>query len=263
MQIVRTEVQTGGENRTRREEIVPLNTGTRAVEPEMYVDCSESEGWPWGSDSSKNTWDIQIEAVRQFIAPFEVLDSQAKGEQAGGRDEKGGVYCYPFSHVFLPIGNGDDDGDLNSANFDRKMGDFVRKYFDSHGKPQGGTRIMEAIKAGDRHFMEEFEEELRSARPIRARVVWTDGALADAKEFQKYLSAAFATAEGYGSHDEWDEVWAIAIAGEVEGGGERAYEQYLEIAKNHPWIHAYYFEQVTNPAEISEDMALAVVPTRA
>lgn len=262
MQIVRTEVATGTDNRTRREEIVPLNTGTEKVEPEMYLDCSESEGWPWETDGSRNTWDIQLAAVRGFIAPFEVLDSQAKGEQADGSDEKGGVYCYPFSHVFLPIGHGDDDGDLNSANFDRKMGDFIARYF-KDGKPQGGTEIMEAIKAGDRHFMKEFRKEPRGERPVRARVVWTDGALGDSRAFQAYLSNATLTHAGYGSHDEWDEVWAIAIAGEVDGGGERAYEQYAEIAKSHPWIHAYYFEQVTNPAEISEDMALAVVPTQA
>src|ERR1700757_2404339 len=88
MQIVRTEQPTGTGNRTRREEIVPLLTGTREVEPEMYLDCSESEGWPWDSNPSASTWDIQLEAVKNFIAPFEVLDSQAAEEQSGGSDEK-------------------------------------------------------------------------------------------------------------------------------------------------------------------------------
>src|SRR5216684_3114105 len=107
MQITRTETPTGGPNRTPREEITELNTGTREVEPEGYLDFSESEGWPWESDPARNTWNIQIEAVRQFIVPFEDLDSQAKAEQAGGDEDKGGVYFYPFSNRFLPIGDGD------------------------------------------------------------------------------------------------------------------------------------------------------------
>jgi hypothetical protein len=68
MQIVRTEQPTGTANRTRREEIVPLLTGTREAEPEMYLDCSESEGWPWDSNPGTSTWEIQLEAVRSFIA---------------------------------------------------------------------------------------------------------------------------------------------------------------------------------------------------
>lgn len=206
MQIVRTEQPTGTGNRTRREEIVPLLTGTREAEPEMYLDCSESEGWAWDSNPNASTWDIQLEAVRNFIAPFEVLDSQAAEEQSGGSDEKGGVYCYPFSNNFQPIGHGDDDGDLNSTNFDRKIGDFIKKYFDRQGKPRGGTEIMTAIRAGDKHFLGEFRDEPRSERPVRARVVWTDGALNDADAFRAYLGQATPSDEGFGSHGEWDEV---------------------------------------------------------
>ena len=263
MQIVRTEQPTGTGNRTRREEIVPLLTGTREAEPEMYLDCSESEGWPWDSNPSASTWDIQLEAVKNFIAPFEVLDSQAAEEQSGGSDEQGGGYCYPFSNNFQPIGRGDDDGDLNSANFDRKIGDFIKKYFDRQGKPRGGTEIMTAIRAGDKHFLGEFRDEPRSERPVRARVVWTDGALNDADAFRAYLGQATPSDEGFGSHGEWDEVWAVAISGEAGGGGKEAYDQYMELSKSHPWIHAYYFEGVVNPAEIAEDMAVAVVPTQA
>lgn len=264
MQITRTETPTGGTNRTRREEIVPLNTGTREVEPEAYLDCSESEGWPWDSNPAVSTWDIQLETLRQFIAPFEQLDSQAAAEQAGGGDEKGGVYVYPFSSRFQPIGHGDDDGDLNSSNFDAKMAAFARTYFDAAGKPQGGTEIMAAIRAGDDHFMGEFAKDPRDERPVRARVVFTDGALRDDGKFLRYLGqATLDRATGYGAHGDWDEVWAIAILGEPGGGGHAAYDQYVQIAKDHPWIHPYYFEAVTNPAEIAEDMALAVVPTQA
>ena len=263
MQITRTETPTGGTNRTRREEIVPLNTGTREVEPEAYLDCSESEGWAWDSNPSVCTWDIQLETLRQFIAPFEVLDSQAAAEQAGGDDEKGGVYVYPFSNRFQPIGHGDDDGDLNSSNFEEKMAAFARSYFGPDGKPRGGTEIMAAIRAGDDHFMGEFRKDPRDERPVRARVVFTDGALRDEAKFRQYLGQATRSAEGYGAHGDWDEVWAIAILGEPGGGGHEAYGQYQQMAKDHPWIHPYYFEAVTNPAEIAEDMALAVVPTQA
>ncbi len=51
--------------------------------------------------------------------------------------------------------------------------------------------------------------------------------------------------------------------GEAGGGGQAAYEQYREIAKLHPWVHPYYFENVTAHDEIGEDMALAVVPAAA
>jgi hypothetical protein len=269
--ITRTETPTGSEDRTRREEIVPLNTGkqgARGVEPEGYLDCSESEGWPWDNKPSVCTWDIQLPAVRSFIVPFEVLDAQAKEEQAGGDDEKGGVYFYPFSNIFLPIGDGDDDGDLNSANFEEKMEAFVRKYFTADRKPRGGTEIMTAVRAGDEHFMGEFgpggeNEKPRDQRPVRARVVFTDGALNDAKAFKRYLEDAKLDPETkYGKHGEWDEVWAIAIVGPQSGGGKGAYTQYQELAQDHPWIHSYLFADVVNPEEIAEDVAYAVAPAQ-
>jgi hypothetical protein len=266
MQIVRTETPTGGPNRTPREEIVELNTGTREVEPEIVgPDFSESTSWPWESDPGVCTWDVQIEAVRQFIVPFEGLDSQAAAEQADGDDDKGGVYAYPFSNLFLPIGEGDDDGDLNSSNFDEKIGAFLKKY-GKNGKPQGGTAIMAAVRAGDEHFTGEFGSRALAERPVRARVVFTDGMLQDADAFKAYLGKA-TLASGYGRHGEWDEVWAVAILGEGQlsdgsNPGKAAYGQYKALAKEHPWIHAYYFEKVVNAAEIAEDMALAVVPTQ-
>ena len=271
MQIVRTETPTGGPNRTRREQIVPLNTGTREVEPELYPDASESEGWPWDSDPSQCTWIIQLYAIRDFITPFEQLDSQAAAEQAGGSDEEGGVYAYPFSNLFLPVGEGPDDGDLNSSNWSRKWMAFANKYFGGADRPQrGGTVIMSAIQAGDEHFMGEFgpggdNEKPRDERPVRARTVFTDGAITDEAEFRAYLAKATLDRQsGYGRHGEWDEVWAIAILGQPgDDAGKAAYDQYVRLAQDHPWIHAYYFEGVTNGAEIAEDMAVAVVPTQA
>lgn len=259
MLITRTETPTGGPDRTPRERIVPLLTGPREVEPEIYFDVSESEGWPWASDSSVNTYDVQVAALREIIIPFEQLDSQAAAEQSDGDDDKGGVYTYPFSNIFCPIGEGDDDGDLNSSNFDEKMQAFVAKYF-KDGKPQGGTEIMAAIRAGDAHYMSEFGSTHRAERPVRARILLSDGALADAQAFQAYLAQA-TLKNGLGSHGEWDEVWAVGILG--DGTGKEAYSQYVEIAKTHSWIHAYYFDRVSNYREVAEDMALAVVPTQA
>jgi hypothetical protein len=262
VKIVREEQDTGGPNRTPREEIVPLVTGKRGAEPEFYLDCSESEIWPWDSDPSKNTWSIQLEALRQCIVPFEIMDTEAAEEQAGGSDEMGGVYTYPFNHEFVPMGDGDDGGDLNSANFQRKMDAFIRKY----GVPGGGTKIMSAIKAADDHFLGEFgpggeEEQPVGSRPIRVRVVWTDGALKDEKEFRNYLNAAKLDKEtGLGDHGEWLETWAVAIIGEEGGGGHEAHRQYQAVAKDHPWVHSYYFANVVNPSEIAEDMAVATVP---
>ena len=266
--ITRTETPTGGPNRTRREEIVALNTGPGQVEPEVYLDESESEGWPWESNPNICTWDIQLDALRQLIIPFEQLDSQAATEQAGGDDGKGGVYTYPFSNRHQPMGTGDDDGDLNSANWDEKIGAHIARYF-KRGKPRGGTQIMEAVHVADEHFLKEFPGE--NNRPIRARVVFTDGLLGDADKLRAYLAAG-TPAGRYGMHpgDQrggWREIWAIAIFGEgqtSEGNpGKEAADQYRLLAKDHPWIHVYNFEQVTNPAEIAEDMALAVVPVQA
>jgi hypothetical protein len=204
-----------------------------------------------------------VDGVRGFITPFEALDSQAAREQAEGDDDKGGVYFYPFSHVFLPLGEGDDDGDLNSSNFDEKYQAFVVKYFDAQGQPQGGTKIMAAVKAADKHFMSEFgpggeNEKPREERPVRARTVWTDGELADAGEFARYMSDSDVQ-QGIGVRKDWDEVWAVAIFGHGNDH-DATLRQYQELAKKHPNIHVYSFDQVRNGAEVAEDMAVAVVP---
>jgi len=124
---------------------------------------------------------------------------------------------------------------------------------------------MEAIRAGDAHYIGEFGDKPRAERPVRARVVWTDGMLHDAAAYRRYLEQATLSPEGYGSHGEWDEAWAVAITGEGQlsdgiNPGKDAYQQYAKLAKDHSWIHAYYFERVANPDEIAEDMAVAVVP---
>jgi hypothetical protein len=276
MQITRDQVPTGGPDRTPREEIKPLVTGNREVNPEGYVDCSPSEGWPW-KHKPTNTWAIQSASIKGFTEPFAMLDSQAGTTDAASA---GGVEMWPFSDVFLPLSDQrDEDGeliiDVNPNNFDTRMAAFVRlhrDHFNRDGLPEyGGTEIMEAVRAGDEHFMgDEFGKRARDDRPLRVRVAWTDGLLNDARQFQAYLSQATAVTDprvspttSIGRHGDWDEIWLIAIFGEEGGDGHAAYQQYVELAKDHPWIHPVYFEDVINGGEISEDMALMAVPTAA
>jgi hypothetical protein len=129
---------------------------------------------------------------------------------------------------------------------------------------------MTALRAGDAHFMDEFGSKPRDQRPGRGRVIWSDGELADASEFIEYLSQATAvddpaasTVTPVGRHGEWDEVIVIAIFGEEGGDGHAAYEQYVEFARKHPWVHPLYFADVVSGPEVAEDMALAVVPVNA
>jgi hypothetical protein len=254
MQILRTETPTGDASRTPRERIEPLFTATDEVEPEGYLDCSTSESWEISDNrDAPSRWSVQLEVWRQFVVAAESLDSQEKAEQADGDDDKGGVYTYPFSNLFLPIGNGDDDGDLNASNFKRKIDAFVKKYFDRLGNPQGGTSIMAAVRAGDAHFLDEFGGRPADQRPIRARTVFTDGELADHDEFGQYME------DTHGG--EWREIWAVAILG-YGADHDAVLRQYQGLAQKHSNIHVYSFGSVTNPAEIAEDMAIAVLATK-
>lgn len=275
MQITRTEPDSGGANRTPREEIRPLVTGTRKVNPEALVDCSPSEAYPWAYKKT-NTWTIQMMSLKGFTEPFAMLDSQA-GHEA---ESAGGVEMWPFSDRYLQLSDKkDEDGkliiDVNPSNFDERLTYFVklhRDHFDKHGLPQyGGTEIMQAVKASDEHFMaDEFGELPKDQRPLRVRTVFSDGALQDKKLFIAYLSNATPVTDPrvspvtvIGRHGEWDEIWVIAIFGEEGGGGHAAYQEYVELAKTHPWIYPLYFENVTNSAEAAEDLALTGVPTQA
>jgi hypothetical protein len=262
MQIIRTEPQTGGPQRTPREEIVPVFTASDEVEPDMLFDCSGSMQWetapPQGS--APNRWTVMCDAMRQVVGAAEALDSQAAQEQSEGSDEKGGLYAAGFNHglVIVGAGNGnpdeDDDGDLNTANFERKMKAVAGRY----GVPDGGTKIMPAVRYLDGHYLAEFSETEDgapvpvSARPKRARVVFTDGELKDAPEFGARIAEDHA--------DRWPaEHWFIAVLGHGEEH-DATLRQYQETARKHPNVHVYSFDQVTNPGEVAEDMAIAVLP---
>lgn len=274
MQITRDQERTGGMDRTPREEIVSLFTGRRPVEPEQYKDCSQSEGWAWLSNPQACTFKVQLGAMKDFGRPFAQLDSQAGAEKGGG-----GIATYPFNNAYLPLSDRRDEDDeliidLNPDNFDERIAYFLSMYpqLFKNGIPvAGGTEVMGAVQAGDEHYMGEFGSKARTARPIRGRVLWTDGMLNDAAAFTRYLEAATpgtGDSAGLGVHGEWDEAWAVAILGEGAGEdgqdhGKAAFDQYAALRGQYPWIHPYYFQGVANPKEVAEDMAIAVVPLHA
>ncbi len=117
---------------------------------------------------------------------------------------------------------------------------------------------MAAIRYLDEHYLDEFSKDEKTGAPVaaadrpkRARTVWTDGELTDAAEFGTYLETDHT--------DKWpDEQWFIAIVGHGEAH-DKTLAQYQGLAKKHPNIHVYSFDQVSNPAEIAEDMAIAVL----
>jgi hypothetical protein len=273
MIITRSEPSSGSADRTPREEIKPLITGTRGFEPEQYPDSSPSEGWPWKSNSQVNTWTIQRQSMKSFTEPFAALDTEAKNET-----EAGGVATYPFSDRYLPLSDKkDEDGDLiidvNPFNFDGRIDYFMRLHSDHFqgGLPQyGGTELRTALIAGDEHFMDEFGHLARGQRPGRGRVFWTDGMLQDAQAVLDYLAQATAVDDPkasdvtpIGRHGDWDEIILACILGEEGSDSHQAYEQYAQFAKSHPWIHPLFFTGVINGAEIAEDAAIAVVPVNA
>jgi hypothetical protein len=252
--IDRSEPTTGGPSRTPRDHIEPVFTEhTGEVEPDMLFDCSSSEGWEWDNAPGTTTWGIQLPAIREFVAGAEQLDSQAAAEQAGGDDEKGGIYAAGFGSGVYVVGEGDDDGDLNSANIEKKLN--AMRVRDDSGTmvplPWGGTYIMSACELLDEHYLGEFGNRPVSQRPIRARVVWTDGALNDADKFGQRLAAD--------NSDKWpEEHWFVAILG-YGPDHDRTLRAYQQISEKHSNVHVYAFDQVSNPAEVAEDMAVAVL----
>jgi hypothetical protein len=266
MKIVRTEETTGGPQRTKREEIVPHYSDTDEVEPDIAFDCSGSESWEVAEGTTTSRWSVQMEAIRQLVAAAEALDSQAAEEQAGGDEDKGGLYAAGFNHELVKVGAGgrydqkfqadreqDDNGDLNSANFDKKISSLLTRH--NEQLPVGGTVIMPAVKYLDAHYLGEFGDRPVDERPKRARVVFTDGELKDARDFGRRLQEDHS--------QEWpEEDWFIAILGYGDDH-DATLAQYMSIAEQHKNVHVYSFDQVTNPAEIAEDMAVAVLPQSA
>lgn len=252
--IERTEPTSGGPSRTPRENIEPVFHESDEVEPDLLLDCSSSEGWADTAAPGKTVWEVQMDAAKQLIAAAESLDSQAAAEQAGGSDEKGGLYTAFFGSGLVKVGTGDDDGDLNSSNFDHKVGAI--KVQGDNGPvslPYGGTYIMDSCKYLDEHYLDEFGDRPVAERPKRARVVFTDGAMRDYQEFGHRLEQA--------NHDWPQEEWFVAILGHGDDH-DATLRLYRGIAEKHHNVHVYSFDQVSNAAEIAEDMAVAVLGTK-
>lgn len=257
--IERSEPTTGGPKRTPRDRIEPVFGATDEVEPDAALDGSSSEGWENSSaeaQGSPTTWSVQMEAFRQFVVAAESLDSQEKAEQAGGSDEKGGIYSVFFNQGLVKIGEGDDDGDLNSTNMQHKISAI--RVPDQYGNlvplPYGGTNIMPAIRYLDGHYMDEFGDRPVAERPKRARSVWTDGAAKDWRDFGRRLEEDHS--------DKWpQEEWFVAIFGYGKDH-DRTVALYSQVAEKHRNVHVYSFDSVTNPAEIAEDMSVAVLATK-
>jgi hypothetical protein len=266
MKITRTEDTTGGPSRTKREEIYPHYSVTDEVEPDLLFDCSTSETWEVAAGSSTPRWTVQMEAVRQLVTAAEELDSQAAAEQAGGDDDKGGLYAAGFSDELIKVGvtgrydqkfvaerPEDDEGDLNSSNFEEKIAKLANRHGDK--MPSGGTKIMASVNYLDAHYLGEFGDRAVADRPKRARVVFTDGELKDAGAFGQRLQEDHS--------DKWpQEDWFIAILGYGDDHDDTL-KQYQSITEKHKNVHVYSFEAVSNPAEIAEDMAIAVLPQSA
>ena len=273
IEIKRTEATTGGPQRTKREEIVPVfDENTELVEPDIAGDGSESEGWTlsWGAP----LWPTQLEAMREFTGAAQDLDSQLKSEQSGGDDDKGGIYAAFFNHRLIKVGvekqtddnyvagrPEDDEGDLNLTNWDRKIKMLQDPQMGP--LPVGGTVIGPTVAYLDAHYMGEFEYDEDTnllvpvaKRPTRARVVFTDGAMKDWQQFGARL------AEDHS--DKWPaEHWFIAILGEGDDH-DATLHLYQQIAAKHPDnVHVYSFDRVSSGAEIAEDMAVAVLGRKA
>lgn len=286
--IEREQPTSGGPSRTNREEMAPIFDGEGKdgegieAEPEEIVDVSPSLAWPWDLEPSMMTWNVLVPSVKGTIEPFAAMDSQAAAEQAragaNAAIAAGGVAMFPFSNRHLPFSDRrDDEGELiidaNPANFDERWLYFLSlypQYFENGLPTHGGTEVMTAVAEADKHFMGEFGNRPRGARPKRPRMLHTDGLLKDAKAFRRYLSDAqplqdkdLSTHSVLGQHGEWDEAWIVAIYGPEGGEPREAYQQYVEIARDHPWIHPVYFSNVMNAEETSEDIAYLAVPVNA
>lgn len=210
-------------------------------------------------------------AVEEFVGAAEDLDSQAKAEQESGSDEHGGVYGAFYNHGLVKIGKGDDGGDLNKANFRRKI-DPIRVP-DEHGTlvalPYGGTRVLPTLTYLDEHYLGEFSKypdgspRPVSDRPKRARSMWGDGAMTDYEKLGKRVSGGYSDHFKKPFEELWpDEEWFFALLG-YGTEHDRTLELLLNLAEGLSNLHVYSFSEVDNGREVAEDMAAAILATRA
>lgn len=206
----------------------PLVSKTREKEVVALIDESSSMNWEAAEGGGVDRWTLVTEAMPLLIAALEGQDSQAKAEQAGGSDEKGGVLMHGFSDGH------NEHGDLNSSNFSRVWPQ----------QPRGGTtHIMAAWEAALEEYMEEFGDADPTERPALMTLVITDGEAADADQFEKVLDSAKA-----------GRYFAVAIVGHGDAH-DRTLASYQGAAQRNPkHVAVMSFDSVTDPGELAREL---------
>lgn len=243
----RTEPTTGTPNRTPRSEIVPAVSGNRKKEPAFALDFSTSMDWSAEDENDKkgeypspqSRRAIVEAALPILVQALEGEDSEAAAEQAGGSDEKGGVYTVGFASDVTEL------EDLNSSNIERKL---------KNAPWGGGTLVVPAIKQLIADYEEEFGDRDADEKPVHEIMILTDGQAKDWKELEPYLLKA-----------NTQRVYAVAIVGHGDAA-MATYNEYKKVAdqnkaadkfgKQH--VQVVVFDGVTDPREIATDLITMV-----
>lgn len=246
--------ETGGPTRTPRSEIAPLIPQARreevGVEPVLFWDRSGSTLWstaPGGKDfpDPGSRRYVMSEAMRQLVTHLDNLDTEEKGEQAGGSDDLGGILTFFF-------GSESSDGiDLNPSNFERHVGKPGQMGDVPWG---GGTYIMPAWSQALKEYDGEFGDRPAQERPVHLAMIATDGELEDMDDFQQQ---ALTTA---GPHRQFL-VMIFGADGDGDPRHSQCLAQYQRVAKQQQdaephhksYIKVVSFDSVTDPAEIAQD----------
>lgn len=217
---------TGLPGRTPREEIEHPHTGGREIEPVVIIDVSTSNDEPVEPDVSMTKRELIISVLPQLVAALEGDDSQAAQEESGG-----GLRAFAFSDHGRP----QDLGDLNTA----RIADQLNQI--SWG---GETFIMDAVRAAEKAFQEEFGDRPLRNRPAQEMLVITDGKLTDAKQFEEWVQQA-------------DETLVVAVAVIGSGlGHDEAVAHYKAIAQKNRFVTVDALTGVSDPTEVAFDLRL-------
>jgi hypothetical protein len=227
-EIVETPV-TGLPGRTPRDEIEAPLTGGREIEVTLLLDVSGSNAEAASPDSQTTKKDLVETVLPLIIGALEGDDSQAKTEQAGGSDDKGGVLTFAFSEP----GGSQEVGDLNSSNIRERAASIVWG---------GRTYIMPAVHDAEQAYQEEFGDRPMRSRPANELLVITDGKLSDADEFEKWVAQA-------------DETLVVCVAVIGYGAGhDHAVEHYKAIAGKNKYVTVVALTGVSDPMEVAFDL---------
>ena len=236
--------ETGGPNRTPREEITSVRKHNRKYEPVLLLDLSTSMDWSaenendsngeWGQPGDASRRKIVINALPLLVKALASEDSEAATEQAGGSDELGGLLTFGFASQPTEI------GDLNESNLERRLNQI---------QWGGGTYVVPALKLALKDYNDEFEDDEDDTR-VHMILVLTDGQATDWRDLEPYLLQADA-----------NRIYVVAIIG--HGNAALAtYNEYKMVAdKNQSQdrfgkahVHVVLFDGVTDPQEVGEDL---------